>query len=64
WGTSASSPTMGAILAMINDARLAVGKKTIGFINPTIYSEPFQMAFNDITSGGNPGCEGFTCSTG
>ncbi|KAJ3820218.1 peptidase S8/S53 domain-containing protein [Lentinula raphanica] len=66
WGTSASSPTMGAILAMINDARLAVGKKTIGFINPTIYSEPFRVAFNDITSGGNPGCgtDGFTCSTG
>lgn len=36
WGTSASSPTMGSILAMINDARLAIGKSTIGFINPTV----------------------------
>lgn len=36
WGTSASSPTMGSIIAMINDARLAIGKSTIGFINPTV----------------------------
>ncbi|KAF8827946.1 hypothetical protein HHX47_DHR4001018 [Lentinula edodes] len=66
WGTSASSPTMGSILAMINDARLAIGKSTIGFINPTIYSTLFQEAFNDIRSGNNPGCgtEGFTAASG
>ncbi|KAE9402286.1 hypothetical protein BT96DRAFT_918295 [Gymnopus androsaceus JB14] len=66
WGTSASTPTLGAILAMINDARLAAGKSTIGFINPTIYSAPFQAAFNDITVGGNPGCgtEGFSTAVG
>ncbi|KAJ3794437.1 peptidase S8/S53 domain-containing protein [Lentinula aff. detonsa] len=66
WGTSAASPTMGSILAMINDARIAVGKGTIGFINPTIYSASFRTAFNDVTSGSNPGCgtEGFTCSSG
>ncbi|KAF5391139.1 hypothetical protein D9757_003008 [Collybiopsis confluens] len=66
WGTSASSPTMGAILAMINDARLAAGKSTIGFINPTIYSTAFRSAFNDITSGSNPGCftDGFSTAKG
>ncbi|KIK63943.1 hypothetical protein GYMLUDRAFT_40152 [Collybiopsis luxurians FD-317 M1] len=66
WGTSASSPTMGAILAMINDARLHSYKGTIGFINPTIYSPAFQAAFNDITSGSNPGCgtEGFSTAVG
>jgi len=66
WGTSASSPTLGAILAMINDARLAAGKSTIGFINPTLYSAPFQAALNDITVGGNPGCgtEGFSTAVG
>jgi len=66
WGTSAASPVMGAILAMINDARLAVGKSTIGFINPTIYSAPFRNAFNDITSGSNPGCgtDGFSTAVG
>lgn len=46
--------------------RLAVGKKPIGFINPTIYSEKFIGAFNDITHGGNQGCgtPGFTAVPG
>lgn len=37
WGTSASSPVLAAMLSAINDARLAVGKSTIGFINPTVH---------------------------
>ncbi|TBU55600.1 subtilisin-like protein [Dichomitus squalens] len=66
YGTSASSPVMAAILSAINDARLAVGKKSIGFINPTIYSPTFQHAFNDITDGTNPGCGtvGFSAQPG
>ncbi|KAH0829150.1 peptidase S8/S53 domain-containing protein [Lanmaoa asiatica] len=55
-GTSCSSPVIGSIFTMINDARLAVGKGPIGFINPTIYSPEFACAFNDITEGTNPGC--------
>jgi hypothetical protein len=57
---------MGAILAMINDARLAAGKRTIGFINPTIYSPSFQKAFNDVEIGSNPGCgtDGFSAACG
>jgi tripeptidyl-peptidase I len=35
-GTSASSPVVAAMLSSVNDARLAVGKKPIGFINPTV----------------------------
>jgi len=66
FGTSASAPVVGAMLTMINDARLAVGKSTIGFINPVIYSPAFEGAFNDITSGTNPGCgtEGFATAVG
>ncbi|KAJ8520505.1 hypothetical protein ONZ45_g2694 [Pleurotus djamor] len=66
YGTSASTPVIGAMLTMINDARLAAGKKTIGFINPTIYSADFADAFNDITSGTNPGCgsTGFDTAAG
>ncbi|TFK53218.1 subtilisin-like protein [Heliocybe sulcata] len=56
FGTSASSPVVGTILTSINDARLAIGKGPIGFINPTIYSSAFTSAFNDITNGTNPGC--------
>ncbi|KAJ7784651.1 peptidase S8/S53 domain-containing protein [Mycena metata] len=65
-GTSASSPVVAAMLSMINDARLAVGKGPIGFINPTIYSAAFKGAFNDITDGSNPGCgtPGFAAAKG
>ena len=42
---------MGAILTLVNDARLALRKSPIGFINPVIYST-LSDDFNDITSGG------------
>ena len=66
YGTSASSPVMAAILSAINDARLALGKKSIGFINPTIYSDTFRFGFNDIKNGTNPGCgsKGFSAQPG
>ncbi|KAF9237889.1 peptidase S8/S53 domain-containing protein [Melanogaster broomeanus] len=53
YGTSASSPVVGAILTMVNDARIAIGKGPIGFINPVIYSADFTDGFNDITNGTN-----------
>ncbi|KAJ6527095.1 subtilisin-like protein [Mycena capillaripes] len=58
FGTSASAPTTASMFTMINDARIAVGKGPVGFINPAIYSEAFKLAgaFNDITIGGNQGC--------
>ena len=52
-GTSASSPTFAAIVSLLNDARLAKGKPVLGFLNPFIYQN--AAAFNDITSGCNPG---------
>jgi tripeptidyl-peptidase-1 len=64
YGTSASVPTVGSILTLINEARLNAGKGTIGFINPVAYDHP--EIFNDITSGRNPGCatDGFEATTG
>jgi tripeptidyl-peptidase-1 len=53
-GTSASAPIFGAIINRINDERLAVGKRPVGFINPTLYAHPEIL--NDIVSGTNPGC--------
>lgn len=66
YGTSASVQVVGAILALINDARLAHGKSTVGFINPLIYNPHFSCAFHDITTGSNPGCgtPGFTAAKG
>ncbi|KAK5710847.1 hypothetical protein LTR15_012824 [Elasticomyces elasticus] len=64
YGTSASAPTTGSILTLINQARLDAGKSTIGFINPVIYAHPEIL--NDITVGGNQGCgtPGFQSTTG
>ncbi|KIJ66050.1 hypothetical protein HYDPIDRAFT_87640 [Hydnomerulius pinastri MD-312] len=56
YGTSASAPVVGAILTMINDARITALKKPIGFINPLIYASNFTDGFNDITNGTNQGC--------
>ncbi|KAL8986875.1 MAG: hypothetical protein Q9177_003869 [Variospora cf. flavescens] len=64
YGTSASSPVFGAILTLINEARFAAGKGSVGFVNPTLYANP--DALNDITQGTNPGCgtSGFAAVSG
>ena len=54
YGTSASSPTVGAIFTLINEARIRFGKKAVGFVNPVLYAYPYLL--NDITKGGNQGC--------
>ncbi|RMY45607.1 hypothetical protein D0865_09799 [Hortaea werneckii] len=54
YGTSASSPTLGSILTLINQARLHKKKNSIGFINPVAYAHP--EVFNDVVEGGNQGC--------
>ncbi|KIJ54289.1 hypothetical protein M422DRAFT_201377 [Sphaerobolus stellatus SS14] len=63
-GTSASSPTFAGVVSLLNDFRLSRNKTSLGFLNPLIYAAP--TAFNDITSGSNPGCgtNGFTARTG
>jgi tripeptidyl-peptidase-1 len=52
-GTSASTPTWGAIISLLNEECLAAsaGKKTLGFVNPLFYKNP--DAFNDVTVGSN-----------
>ncbi|KAG5653561.1 hypothetical protein H0H81_012250 [Sphagnurus paluster] len=64
-GTSASAPTFAAIVALLNDARLAKGKPTLGFLNPLLYTKGLT-GFNDITQGNNPGCgtPGFNATEG
>ena len=64
YGTSASAPVTGSIITLINEARLTIGKSSVGFINPTLYANPGLL--NDITSGGNQGCgtPGFTAVQG
>lgn len=54
-GTSASTPLFAAIVALVNDALLASGKPTLGFLNPWLYKKGYR-AFTDITSGSAVGC--------
>lgn len=64
FGTSCSTPIFASVIALINDELAAAGKSPLGFLNPFLYSNP--GAFNDITTGSNPGCgtNGFPASTG
>ncbi|CAD6453135.1 2aceba83-2327-4523-8826-632c26887149 [Sclerotinia trifoliorum] len=64
-GTSAATPTASAILALINDALIAAGKPTLGWLNPWLYKKGYK-AFTDITSGSSSGCgtDGFPATTG
>jgi tripeptidyl-peptidase I len=55
-GTSASTPLMSGIIALVNDALIAAGKPPLGFLNPWIYKIGSQ-GFTDITSGSAVGCE-------
>lgn len=52
-GTSMSAPIFAAILNRINEERLNVGKKVIGFANPALYKNP--SAFRDVTLGAHLG---------
>lgn len=40
YGTSASSPTFGSIITLINEQRINSGKSAVGFLNPTLYANP------------------------
>jgi len=75
-GTSASSPIVAGVFALLNNASLQKSGKPLGFLNPLIYkafaSDPTH--FNDITIGDNKcteqgcgfggSCKGFKCAAG
>jgi len=67
-GTSASTPTWGGIVSLLNEECLAAssGAKTLGFLNPLFYQNP--DAFTDITVGsnaiGNNKASGWKCTEG
>lgn len=42
FGTSASSPVVGSTITLLNDARIAIGKKPLGFINPALVRLSFR----------------------
>jgi subtilase family serine protease len=54
-GTSFAAPMWAGYIALVNEQLAANGEPTIGFINPTIYSQSvtssYGTEFHDITSG-------------
>jgi len=68
-GTSASTPTVAALFALLNDVRLSLGKTPLGFVNPLLYQVFSQTpnTFNDAVAGYNRGCfddKGFFATAG
>lgn len=67
YGTSASSPAWAALISLINDYRLSIGKSSLGFLNPMLYgNSAARSALIDITNGNNRGCgtNGFPAASG
>jgi tripeptidyl-peptidase-1 len=67
-GTSCSAPVWGAVIGLVNAARLAAGKPVVGFANPAIYqlAASTPAAWHDVTKGDNScteqGCNGGKCT--
>jgi len=64
-GTSAATPVFAAIIALVNDERLASGKTPLGFLNPALYK--LGSVGYDVVSGSNKasGCKtGFPATKG
>ncbi|KAF1951791.1 tripeptidyl-peptidase 1 precursor [Byssothecium circinans] len=56
-GTSASTPLTAGIFSLVNDALIAEGKPTLGFLNPWLYKKGYK-GLTDITKGFSYGCNG------
>ncbi|CZS97030.1 related to Probable tripeptidyl-peptidase SED2 [Rhynchosporium agropyri] len=56
-GTSAGTPVIASMIALVNDIRLRNGKPVLGWLNPMLYSEKMKSVWNDITEGISYGCD-------
>jgi len=56
-GTSAAAPIAAGLISSLNGARLALGKPTLGFLNPLLYylDETRPEAYIDVRFGNNSG---------
>ncbi|KAI4629381.1 uncharacterized protein J4E87_003645 [Alternaria ethzedia] len=62
-GTSASAPVFASVVALLNNARVAAGMPSLGFLNPWIYEQGYK-GLNDIVDGGSRGCTGRSIYSG
>jgi tripeptidyl-peptidase-1 len=56
---------MSSVAALVNDALIASGKPTLGFLNPWLYNKGYQ-GFTDIVGGNTVSCgtDGFPATKG
>ena len=61
-GTSASGPAVAGLISSVNAARMAMGKGSLGWVNPALYANT-SLYLNDVTSGHIrcPGGGGIIC---
>jgi len=62
-GTSAATPLVAGIIALLNDHLLRSGRPALGFLNPRIYASG-GAGWTDITTGQSNGCNGNNTQTG
>ncbi|KAH7171308.1 peptidase S8/S53 domain-containing protein [Dactylonectria macrodidyma] len=55
-GTSASTPVIAAMIALIDDARVRQGKPVLGWLNGILYTEEARAVLQDITGGQSLSC--------
>lgn len=55
-GTSASTPIVASMIALVNERRRRAGKPALGFLNPLLYSGQVDGAFTDCTEGSGGSC--------
>ncbi|KAH6612858.1 tripeptidyl-peptidase-like protein [Chaetomium sp. MPI-SDFR-AT-0129] len=57
-GTSASTPVMAAMVALVNDARMREGRGSLGWLNPRLYelAGKGELGLRDVVEGESAGC--------
>ena len=69
-GTSAAAPLWAGFMALVNQQAASLGKKPVGFLNPSIYAigngSDYALDLHDITTGNNrfPAVSGYDLATG
>ena len=55
-GTSASTPVVASMIALINDARVKKGKPVLGWINELLYTDKVRAVLQDVIGGQSLSC--------
>ncbi|KFH43138.1 Tripeptidyl-peptidase-like protein [Hapsidospora chrysogenum ATCC 11550] len=55
-GTSASTPVLASMIALINEERVRAGKGVLGWLNEKLYSREVRAVLQDVTGGASKSC--------